>query len=74
MSKVCPCCEEKNYHEEDNFCPNCGRQIPHNACLNPECPRKWLSRKVCYCPECGEPTRYLNEGWIKPEESPYEWF
>ncbi len=70
---ICPKCGNPECHQDDPYCWNCG-SILGNRCENPECPQVSLSDdgivnlpdNYCFCPDCGKPSRYYENGLIQP--------
>ncbi len=74
MVSVCIKCGYPELHDDDNFCPNCGRKNAPNHCANPDCPLNAQSEpqavgpEDCFCVECGSKTTYYAEGLISPKD------
>lgn len=67
---MCTKCGYSECVQRDNFCTNCGA-ILYNRCTNENCSLSnpkgdGLASHDCYCPECGSPSVFLKEGYIKP--------
>lgn len=69
---VCPNCGNPSCCKDDTYCFNCGAALK-NYCVNENCVMNTgdefleLPPYMCYCPECGEETFFMKEGYIVPQ-------
>ena len=69
---VCPRCGNPECLESDVFCFNC-RSYLKNHCTNDLCvmnngEQTELLDEMCYCPQCGEETLFMQQGYIQPKK------
>lgn len=66
---TCPHCKNPNCDETHTFCFNCGKLL-HNSCTDGNCPMtgEELEPNMVYCPVCGSPSLFCQEGYITTQD------
>lgn len=64
---ICPKCDNPKCHLGDKFCRNCGFELG-NCCENSDCSRGELPADCCFCPDCGQESRYYSLALIEQVE------
>lgn len=61
---ICLKCDNPKCRPGDRFCRNCGFEFG-NCCENSECSRDELPDDCCFCPDCGQESRYYAAALIE---------
>lgn len=69
---TCPHCKNPNCELYDRFCFNCGKLL-WNRCTDGNCPCSnedggALAPDAVYCPVCGAPSLFSEEGYVTTQE------
>lgn len=67
---TCPHCGNPECMDVDTYCFNCGNLLS-NRCTDGNCPNsnedsEGLRPTDVFCPDCGAPSTFYEEGFIEP--------